>query len=223
MEIKILVVEDDAHIREAVKVYLVDAGYRVDTCADGNDALEIFYDNLYQLVILDIMLPGVNGHELLKEFRKLHDTPVLMMTALDDDANEIKAFMNEADDYVTKPFTIEILLKRVEALLRRSGVLRKEVSFGKLILYPETYKVEYNGVDIGLTTKEFDILFLLTQNKNKVLSHEGLLVKIWGYDFDGGDGVVHVNIKRLRDKLPVNIIKTVKGVGYRLVEVADEE
>jgi len=216
MEIKILVVEDDKHIRETVKAYLVDAGYQVDTCADGNDALERFYDNLYHLVILDIMLPGVNGHELLKELRKLHDTPVLMMTALDDDANEIKAFTNEVDDYVTKPFTIEILLKRAEALLRRSGILKKEICFGKLTLYPESYKAEYDGLDMGLTTKEFDILFLLLRNKGRVISHEGLLTKIWGYDFDGGEGTVHVNIKRLRDKLPENIIKTVKGVGYRL-------
>src|SRR5215469_18470219 len=129
MEIKILVVEDDTHIREAVKAYLMAAGYQVDTCADGNDALEKFYENRYHLVILDIMLPGINGHELLKELRKLNDTPVLMMTALDDDANEIKAFTNEADDYVTKPFTIEVLLKRAEALLRRSGALKKEICF----------------------------------------------------------------------------------------------
>jgi len=222
MKINILVVEDDTHIRETVKAYLVNAGYQVDTCADGNDALEKFYNNIYHLVILDIMLPFVSGHDLLKELRKLHDTPVLMMTALDDDANEIKAFTNEADDYVTKPFTIEILLKRAEALLRRSGVLKKEVCLGKLTLYPETYKAEYSGVDIGLTTKEFDILLLLLQNKDKVLSHEKILTKIWGYDFDGGDGIVHVNIKRLRDKLPSNIIKTIKGAGYRL-EVDDEE
>ena len=223
MDIKILVVEDDTHIRETVKAYLVDAGYQVDTCADGNDALEKFYDNQYHLVVLDIMLPGVNGHELLKELRKLYDTPVLMMTALDDDANEIKAFTNEADDYVTKPFTIEILLKRAEALLRRSGFLKKEVCFGKLTLYPETYKADYDGADIGLTAKEFDILFLLIQNKNKVLSQERLLTKIWGYDFDGGEGIVHVNIKRLRDKLPANIIKTIKGAGYCLMEGTDEK
>ena len=223
MDIKILVVEDDTHIRETVKAYLMDAGYQVDTCASGNDALEKFYDNIYHLIILDIMLPEVNGHELLKELRKLHDTPVLMMTALDDETNEIKAFTNEADDYVTKPFTIEILLKRVEALLRRSGVLKKEVCFGKLTLFPEAYKAEYDGANIDLTTKEFDILFLLVQNKNKILSQESLLIKIWGYDFEGGDGIVHVNIKRLRDKLPVNIIKTIKGAGYRLTEVGDDE
>jgi two-component system response regulator VanR len=113
------------------------------------------------------------------------------------------------------------LLKRVEALLRRSGILKKEVCFGKLTLYPETFIAEYGGADIGLTIKEFDILFLLLQNKNKILSQEGLLTKIWGYDFDGGESIIHVNIKRLRDKLPVNIIKTIKGVGYRLTEDND--
>lgn len=223
MDIKILVVEDDKHIRETVKAYLFESGYQVDTSADGNDALEKIYDNPYHLVIFDIMLPGMNGHELLKELRKLHDTPVLMMTALDDDENEIKAFTNEADDYVTKPFTIEVLLKRVEALLRRSGVLKKEICFGNMTLYPESYKAEYNGVDVGLTTKEFDILFLLYQNKNRVMSYGGLLTKIWGYDFDGGEGAVHVNMKRLRDKLPANIIKTVKGVGYCLKVEKDEK
>jgi two-component system response regulator VanR len=222
MEIKILVVEDDEHIRETVKAYLLEAGYQVDICSDGDSALERFYDSIYQLVILDIMLPGVDGHELLKELRKLHDTPVLMMTALDDDENEIRAFTNEADDYVTKPFTIEILLKRVEALLRRSGVLRKEVCLGKLTLYPESCLAEYDGVDVGLTTKEFDILLLLLQNKDRVITYEGLLTKIWGYDFDGGEGIVHVNIKRLRDKLPAGIIKTIKGVGYCLKGDCDE-
>jgi len=223
MDIKILVVEDDQHIRDIVGTYLLSAGYQVDTCEDGDVALGKLYDNLYQLVIFDIMLPGINGHELLKEFRKLHDTPVLIMTALDDDRNELQAFNNEADDYVSKPFTIEILLKRVEALLRRSGVLKKEVSLGKLTMYPESCKAEYDNVDIGLTLKEFDILFLLLQNKGRTLSYEGILTKIWGYDFDGSEGIVHVNIKRLRDKLPADIIKTVKSVGYFLQEEQDEE
>lgn len=222
MDIKILVVEDDKHIRETVKAYLQESGYQADTSADGNDALVKFYDNLYHLIILDIMLPGINGHELLKELRKLHDTPVLMMTALDDDENEIRAFTNEADDYVTKPFTIEILLKRVEALLRRSGILKKEVCWGGLTLYPESYKAEYNGTDIKLTTKEFDILFLLLQNKGRVLTYDRILTKIWGYDFEGGEGTVHVNIKRLRDKLHSDMIKTVKGVGYCLRGEHDE-
>ncbi|AOT72437.1 response regulator transcription factor [Geosporobacter ferrireducens] len=218
MDIQILVVEDDESINDMVKKFLVAEGYSVDTCFDGDEALEQLYKKNYQLVILDIMLPGTNGQELLKELRKIHDIPVLMMTALDDADNQIRAFNNEADDYVTKPFTMQILMKRVEALLRRSGSLKKEISMGKLTLYPLSYKAEYNGRDLGLTPKEFDILFLLTQNKGDIIPHETLITKIWGYDFDGNEGIIHASMKRLRDKLPVNMIKTVKGVGYCLEE-----
>jgi len=222
VDIQILVVEDDTYICDMVKKYLQKAGFHVDTCSDGNTALEQFYIKNYHLVILDIMLPGMNGQELLKELRKIHDTPVLMMTALSDDHNQIKAFSNEADDYVTKPFSMQILVKRAEALLRRSGVLKKEIHVGKLVLYPETYNIEYDGIRITLTPKEFEILMLFAQKKNKIISHETLLVKIWGYDFDGNEGIVHASIKKLRDKLPLNFIKTVKGVGYCL-EVKSNE
>ena len=216
MDIKLLIVEDDEDIREAVKAYLLDVGYKVDACSDGDNALNLFYGGNYQLVILDIMLPGVNGHELLKEFRRLQDAPVLMLTALDDVDNEIRAFTNEADDYVTKPFDMKVLIKRVEALLRRSGALQKEIRVGSLTLYPESYRADYNGTDISLTPKEFEILMLLAQNNGKIILHETLFTRIWGYDTEVTEGVLHVNIKRLRDKFPVNIIRTVKGVGYSL-------
>ena len=216
MDIRILVVEDDEDICKTVTAYLMKAGYHVDSCFNGDDALERFYDNAYQLVILDILLPGTDGHELLKEFRKLSNAPVLMMTALDDNANEICAFNNEADDYITKPFAFEILLKRVEALLRRSGVLQKELCVGQLMLFPESGKTEYDGSEIPLTSKEFDILMLLIQNKGKFISQESLMTRIWGYDFEGTEGAIHVAIKRLRNKFPVSIIKTVKGFGYTL-------
>lgn len=216
LDIKILLVEDDENINNMVKNMLVKAGYTVDAYFNGDAALEQFYNKKYHLVILDIMLPGMNGLMLLKEFRKIEETPVLMMTALDDEYNQVKAFENEADDYVTKPFSMQILMKRIEALLRRSGALKKEICVGKLKLYPETYTAKYNETDIGLTPKEFDILFLLSQNKGKIITHESLITKIWGYDFDGFEGIVHSNIKKLRSKLPENIIKTVKGVGYCL-------
>jgi two-component system response regulator VanR len=161
-------------------------------------------------------LPGINGQELLKELRKIYDTPVLMMTALGDDENQIKAFMNEADDYVTKPFSMQLLLMRAEALLRRSGVLKKEICAGELVLFPESCGVEYAGEKVPITPKEFELLMLLAQNKNKVLSHMTILAKIWGYDFEGNENIVQANIGKLRAKLPVNIIKTVKGVGYCL-------
>ena len=216
MDIKILLVEDDENIRNTVKTFLTEAGYKVDACFDGNEALLKFYDNIYQLVILDIMLPGMNGHELLREFRKLNNTPVLMMTALDDDENQIKAFDAEADDYVTKPFKIQILLKRVEALLRRSGALAKEIRYGKLTLRPEDFNAVYDGTELPLTLKEFELLMLLVQNKGRTLSHDTILSRIWGYDFDGDGSAVHTHIKNLRAKLPENIIKTVRGVGYRI-------
>ena len=217
MDIQILVVEDNEHIRKMVKTYLVEAGYRVDECADGSEALEMFYDKTYQLVVLDILLPGMSGQELLKEIRELSNAPVLMMTALTDDDNQIRAFANEADDYITKPFNIQLLVMRVEALLRRCGLLSKEIKHGKLTLYPESFETEYDGVPITLTRKEFEILMLLTQSKGKTLSPASILSKIWGYDFDCDEGTVWTHMKNLRAKLPENIIKTVRGVGYTLV------
>ena len=219
MDIQILVVEDNEHIRDMVKAYLGEAGYSVDVVSDGGRALEMFYDKTYHLMVLDIMLPGMNGHELLREFRKLNDTPVLMMTALADDDSQIKAFANEADDYVTKPFNIQLLVMRAEALLRRSGVLSKEVRYGKLVLYPEAVRAEYDGAPVTLTRKEFEILALLVQSKGKTLSPAMILSRVWGYDFDCDESTVWTHMKNLRQKLPENIIKTVRGVGYCLEDV----
>ena len=218
MRIKILLVEDDENICNTVKTFLLEAGYTVDACFDGDEALTKFFDNSYQLAILDIMLPGMNGHDLLKEFRKLNNTPVLMMTALADDDNQIRAFDAEADDYVTKPFKMQLLLKRVEALLRRSGALAKEIRCSRLTLQPEDFKAFYNGEELSLTLKEFEILMLLLKNKGKTLSHETILSRVWGYGFDGDGSAVHTHIKNLRAKLPENIIKNVRGVGYRIEE-----
>jgi two-component system response regulator VanR len=221
MSIRILLVEDDEHICNTVKAFLSEAGYKVDACMDGDEAYTKFYENNYQLVILDIMLPGMNGHELLREFRKLNNTPVLMMTALSDDENQIRAFDEEADDYVTKPFKIQLLLKRVEALLRRSGALAKEIHYRKLTLLPEEFRALYDDTELPLTVKEFEILLLLVQNKGRTLTYETLLSRVWGYDFDGDASIIHTHIKNIRSKLPENLIKTVRGVGYRL-EVTEE-
>ena len=222
MKIEVLVVEDDEQICSTVKKFLENTGFLVDTCFDGNQALLQLYDKNYHLVILDLMLPGMNGQDLLKELRRVSDVPVLIMTALDDDDSQLRAFNNLADDYVTKPFTFQILIKRVEALLRRSGYLKKEIIVGPLILCPESYRVYYDDQTVSLTPKEFEILLLLAQNKGKIVSQETMLRKIWGYDFYGNEGVVHVHIRNLRSKLPPDIITTVKGAGYRLAELKDE-
>jgi Response regulators consisting of a CheY-like receiver domain and a winged-helix DNA-binding domain len=216
MEIQILVAEDDQHICNTVKTFLQNEGYRVDAAFDGEEALEMFYDKNYHLVIFDILLPGLGGQELLKEFRKISNAPVLMMTALTDDISQLTAFQNEADDYVIKPFSMKILVKRVEALLRRSGILQKEICAGDLVLNLEAYQAAYAGTQLSLTLREFEILLLLAQNKGRVISHDTFLAKIWGYDFEGEEGIVHTHIKNLRGKLPVNLIKTVRGIGYSL-------
>lgn len=222
MDIHILVVEDDPHIRDMVSKFLAREGYSVDTCSDGVLALEQLCNRTYDLVLLDIMLPGMNGQALLKELRKIQDVPVLMMSALGDEDNQLTAFTNEADDYVVKPFSMPIIVKRAETLLRRSGALKKEIRFGKLALYPETYGVKYAGEPVALTPKEFEILKLFVTNRNKIIPHETLLTRIWGYDFAGNEGIIHASVKKLRDKLPAPLIKTVKGVGYRLEEIGDE-
>ncbi|MBF4691909.1 response regulator transcription factor [Fusibacter ferrireducens] len=219
MDINILVVEDNKTICDTVKTFLQNEGFLVDTAFHGDVALEMFYDKSYQLLILDIMLPGIDGHELLKAFRKISTAPVLMMTALSDDLNQLIAFQNEVDDYVTKPFSMQILIKRVEALLRRSGVLQKEICVGGLLLNIDSYKAIYDDTAIALTLREFEILLLLAQNKGKVITHQTILTRIWGYDFDGEEGVIHTHIKNLRAKLPVNIIKTIRGIGYSLEDV----
>lgn len=216
MDIQILVVEDDEHICGTVKTFLQNEGYYVDAVFHGENALDMMYAKNYHLVILDILLPGISGQELLKEFRRISNAPVLMMTALTDDASQITAFQFEADDYVMKPFSMKILIKRVEALLRRSGALKKEICVGKLSLNMEAYKASYDRQEMALTLKEFEILALLTRNKGRVISHETLLTKIWGYDYSGDESIVHTHIKNLRGKLPVNIIKTVRGIGYSL-------
>jgi two-component system response regulator VanR len=216
MDIHILAAEDDEHIGNAVKAFLLDAGYYVELCTNGRTACERLYDKKFNLVILDIMLPGMDGYEILKEFRKISDIPVLMITALSGDSPQLKAFDNLADDFITKPFSMQVLLKRVEALLRRSGALQKEIRYGSLCLNRESYKAFWDEKELPLTLKEFEILCLLINYENKVLSHETMLTKIWGYDYFSSEGTLHTHIKNLRAKLPKNIIKTVRGIGYTL-------
>jgi two-component system response regulator VanR len=216
MDINIFIAEDDEHIGNTVKAFLLDAGYNVELRQNGQEACERLYDKKFHLVILDIMLPGMDGQEILKEFRKTSDVPVIMITALSGDSNQLKAFDNLADDFIAKPFSMQVLLKRVEALLRRSGALQKEIRFGRLCLKQELFKAFWDDTELPLTLREFEILYLLVRNEDKVVSHETLLNKIWGYDYYSSEGTVHTHIKNLRAKLPQNIIKTVRGVGYTM-------
>jgi two-component system response regulator VanR len=214
MDIQILVAEDDEHIGKALRAFLLDAGYRVELCADGGEAWERLYGGRFHLAILDIMLPGMDGQEILRNFRRVSDAPVMMITALSGEGSQLRAFDNLADDYLQKPFSMQVLLKRVEALLRRSGVLQREIRFGELILNRESFRAFWGGRELPLTLREFEILAFLLDNGNRVLSHEKILSRVWGADYYAAEGTVHTHIKNLRAKLPENIIKTVRGVGY---------
>ncbi|MCL2833617.1 MAG: response regulator transcription factor [Treponema sp.] len=223
MDIQILVAEDDEHIGNTIKAFLLDAGYHVELYTNGKDACGRLFEKKFSLAILDIMLPGMDGQEILKEFRKAGDIPVMIITALSGDSPQLKAFDNLADDFVAKPFSMQVLLKRVEALLRRSGALQNEIRCGSLRLDRGTFMAHWDGQELPLTLREFEILWLLANNEGRVVTHETLLSKIWGYDYYSSEGTVHTHIKNLRAKLPQNIIKTVRGVGYSLEKNTDNK
>lgn len=216
----ILVVEDDDNINEVVTEYMRDAGYIVLSCTDGTKAMSLLTrSEPIDLFILDIMLPGFNGLELLKAIRsiELHkDKPVLMLTALDDEATQILSFDELADDYVTKPFSPKVLVKRVETLSRRNGSSKKVLQCGEIMLNYDSFEVFDQNVPIKLTHREFELLGTLMNNAGKVLNRQQLLNHAWGYDYFGDERIVDVHIKNLRKKLKSPVISTIKGVGYKL-------
>lgn len=217
---KILVVEDDKDIQELIGEFLKDKGYVVDLANNGVEGHKKYQQGEYSLVILDIMMPLMDGYELCKIIRnKDKKTPIIMLTALDEEYDQIKGFDLLVDDYISKPFSFNIFLKRVEAVLRRANEKNTGIyTLGKLVIDFEGYEVTSEGEKIVLTTKEFEILSYLIQNKGKVLSREKLLDTIWGYDFFGDTRVIDTHIKNLRRKLNTSHIKTLKGVGYKFEE-----
>lgn len=213
---QILVVEDDRNTHQVICEFLKEAGYAVTGAYDGDEAVSLFYKGRFELVVLDIMLPKKNGMEVLQEIRSLSDTPVIMLTALGDEYTQIKSFDLQADEYVTKPFSPIVLVKRVSALLRRSRPIDKTtVCFEGISADFSAYSVTKDGNPISLTTKEIKILKLLIENQGIVLSRMQILDAVWGFDSDISDRIVDTHIKNLRKKLDCTAIHTVKGIGYR--------
>lgn len=216
----ILVVEDDKDINEVVTEYMKDAGFIVLSCLHGKDAQALLSQNqTIDLFILDIMLPEVDGLELLKIIRSLEfhqEKPVVMLTALDDEATQLLSFDELADDYVVKPFSPKVLVKRVEKLLRRQGEGPKRLQCGELILDYDSFEVFDQQEKLQLTYREFELLGSLMNNAGKVLNRQQLLNYAWGYEYFGDERIVDVHIKNLRKKLKSEVIVTVKGVGYKL-------
>ena len=220
----ILVVEDDVNINQVVCEYLKDAGFAVAPHTDGLAAKEFLESGAQiEMCILDIMLPGLSGLDLLKLVRRgeqLAHIPVMMLTALGDEQTQLASFDYLADDYVTKPFSPKILVKRVLALLRRTGAGGGCLRLGALEIDLQGYTVTDQGESIKLTLKEFELLKTLVTNHKKVLSRPQLLDLVWGYAYYGDDRIVDAHIKNLRRKLKSDLIQTVKGVGYRADEQA---
>lgn len=218
---KILIVDDDENICEVIKMYLETTGYNVKVAHDGKADKEEFVNFSPNLVVLDMMLPGIDGMEVLKWIRKDSNVPVIMLTAKGETFDKVLALEIGADDYVVKPFEPKELLARVKAVMRRySGEEPDNVvlNFPGLTIDANSYKVIYNGEEVKTPPKEFELLHYLASNKNKVFTRDQLLCEVWGYDYPGDSRTVDVHIKRLREKLNGGEdwqLETVWGVGYK--------
>lgn len=218
---KILIVDDDENICEVIKMYLETTGYNVKVAHDGKAAKEEFVNFSPNLVVLDMMLPGIDGMEVLKWIRKDSNVPVIMLTAKGETFDKVLALEIGADDYVVKLFEPKELLARVKAVMRRySGEEPDNVvlNFPGLTIDANSYKVIYNGEEVKTPPKEFELLHYLASNKNKVFTRDQLLCEVWGYDYPGDSRTVDVHIKRLREKLNGGEdwqLETVWGVGYK--------
>ena len=225
MSASILVVEDDANIQELIVEFLRSENYNVDYASDGLEGIQLFKKNNYDLIILDIMMPNLDGYSVCKMIRQTSKVPVIFLTALNQENDEVKGFDLECDDYITKPFSFNLLIKRVEAVLRRSGNSISEnsdcVIFEKLKLDLNTYTADVDGKQVELTLKEFNILKSLIEKYPQVITRESLLDSIWGYDYYGDTRIVDAHIKNIRKKIELPYIKTVKGIGYTLEKDID--
>ena len=220
MNSRILVVEDDNQIQELIVEFLSSQDYIVDTASDGIEGYEKFKNGNYDLVMLDVMMPKLDGYGLCKMIKRLDENvPIIFLTALGDEESEVRGFELKADDYISKPFSFNILIKRVEAVLRRNKKEKNEsdiLEFEKLRLELQTFKAYVNNEEIELTLKEFNILALMINSYPMVVSREMLIEKIWGYDYFGDTRVIDAHMKNIRKKIQKDYIKTIKGVGYVL-------
>ena len=226
---KILVVDDEKPISDIVKFNLTKEGYEVYTAYDGEEALEKVAEVEPDLILLDLMLPKMDGLEVAREVRKNHDMPIIMVTAKDSEIDKVLGLELGADDYVTKPFSNRELVARVKANLRRGSASAKEaeeapnaeLTIGDLTIHPEAYMVTKRGETIELTHREFELLFYLAKHLGQVMTREHLLQTVWGYDYFGDVRTVDVTVRRLREKIEdnpshPNYLVTRRGVGYYL-------
>lgn len=219
---RILVVEDEVMVAEVVQRYLRRDGHLVDVVHDGTTALDVFVATRPQLVVLDVMLPGLDGLELCRRIRAAGDTAIILLTARDGEADRINGLAIGADDYVTKPFSPGELAARVQAVLRRTSMTAPgdRLRFGNVAIDEQARAVEVAGVRVGLTAREFDLLVYFARHPGRVFTREQLVTAVWSDEFEGDAGTVTVHVRRLRAKVEDDAsnpahLKTVWGVGYR--------
>lgn len=224
---KIVVVDDERPIADILEFNLEKEGYEVHSAYDGNDALELILEVVPDIVLLDIMLPGMDGMEVCREVRKKHDMPIIMLTAKDSEIDKVLGLELGADDYVTKPFSTRELIARVKANLRRNTAQAKKeeepennnIQIKDITIFPDSYAIKKNGKSIDLTHREFELFHYLTQHISQVMTREHLLETVWGYDYFGDVRTVDVTVRRLREKIEDDpshpeYLMTRRGVGY---------
>ena len=215
---KILIIEDEPDIQELLAAYLRDAGYEIVIAGDGVEALAQFQQGAFDMILLDLMLPKIDGFGVCELIRRESSVPILMLTALDGEQEQLRGFQMEIDDYVTKPFSMPILLQKIRAILRRTaGGMENNrcLHYRDLTLDLDGMEAVLAGRSLDLTTREFELLQALISSPGRVYTREVLLAKLWGYDFFGDERVVDSHIKNLRHKMGTDYIETVRGVGYR--------
>lgn len=217
---KILIVEDDFDIQELLQNFLQEAGYAITVANDGIEAIDIFANNQFDLILLDIMLPKIDGFGVCELIRKQSQVPIIMLTALGGEEEQIRGLDLQVDDYITKPFSMPVLVRKIAAVLRRTNHLQGDqhctISYQNLILDLDSYTATVDGNTYELTQREFAVLRELLTNQGRVMTRQNLLDKLWRYDFYGDERVVDTHIKNLRKKLGIAFIQTIRGVGYKI-------
>lgn len=220
MKSKIMVVDDEMHIRELVRFYLDKAGFDTIEAANAEEALDIVENQYIDLAVVDIMMPGMDGFELVEQMRQYREFPVIMLTAKSQSKDKLRGFSLGIDDYVTKPFDPDELMARVKTILKRYSInFSNVVKIGDVIFDGDKYEVRYQDQIIHLPLKQFELAFELAKNPNQIFTREQLIEKIWGMDYDGFDRTVDVHIKRIRENLghlPGFKVVTVRGLGYKI-------
>lgn len=216
----ILIVEDDMDIQELLREFLKEAGYEVTSASDGIEAMDLFAKNEFDLILLDIMLPKIDGFGVCELIRKQSQVPIIMLTALGGEEEQIRGLDLQVDDYITKPFSVPILIRKIAAVLRRSSQAQEEghktIEYQNLFLDLDNYTATVDGTAYELTQREFEVLRELLTHQGRIMTRQNLLDKLWRYDFYGDERVVDTHIKNLRKKLGIEFIQTVRGVGYKI-------